>query len=57
MKIFAVGDLHLSGENVTKPMDIFGSYVTEYVEELTKNWEATVEEGDVVLIPGDTSVV
>ena len=55
MKIYAISDLHLSGENVTKPMDIFGSYTTGYVEELAKNWEATVEEGDVILIAGDIS--
>jgi len=55
MNIYAIGDLHLSGENVTKPMDIFGSYSSGYVEELTKNWDATVGEGDVILIAGDIS--
>jgi len=55
MKIYAISDLHLSGEQITKPMDIFGSYVTEYVKELTKNWDAVMEEGDVVLIAGDIS--
>jgi len=55
MKIYAISDLHLSGENVTKPMDIFGSFSTGYIEEVTKNWDATVEEGDIILISGDIS--
>jgi predicted phosphohydrolase len=55
MKIYAISDLHLSGENVTKPMDIFRSYSTGYIEEVTKNWNASVGEGDVVLISGDIS--
>jgi predicted phosphohydrolase len=55
MKIYAISDLHLSGENVTKPMDIFGSYVTGYIDETKNNWDSTVEEGDIVLIGGDIS--
>ena len=55
MKIYAISDLHLSGENVTKPMDIFGSYTTGYIEEVKKNWDATVEDGDIVLVSGDIS--
>jgi len=55
MKIYAISDLHLSGENVKKPMDIFGCYVKGYEEEVKKNWEAVVEDEDIVLISGDIS--
>jgi len=54
-KIYAISDLHLSGENVTKPMDIFGSYTTGYIDEVKANWDATVEDSDIVLISGDIS--
>jgi len=55
MKIYALSDLHLSGENVTKPMDIFNSYVKGYIDEVKSNWNSTVEDDDVVLISGDIS--
>ena len=55
MKIFAISDLHLSGENVTKPMDVFTSYSAGYIDELKNNWDITVENEDVVLISGDIS--
>jgi uncharacterized protein len=55
MKVYALSDLHLSGEEVKKPMDIFGSYVTGYIEEVKKNWNDTVENEDIVLISGDIS--
>jgi len=54
-KIYAISDLHLSGEQVTKPMNIFESYNTEYVKEIEKNWDAVIEGDDVILIAGDTS--
>jgi predicted phosphohydrolase len=55
MKIYAISDLHLSGEKVTKPMDIFGSYTAGYIDETKKNWDSTVGDDDVVLISGDIS--
>jgi uncharacterized protein len=55
MKIYAISDFHLSGEKVKKPMDIFGSYVKGYIEEIKENWEATVEDNDIILICGDIS--
>ena len=55
MKIYAISDLHLSGEEVTKPMEIFDSYAPGYIEETKKNWDAAVEEDDVILVSGDIS--
>lgn len=56
MKIYAIGDLHLSfDERIEKPMDIFGPRWKEHYKGLEKNWLETVEEEDVVIIPGDIS--
>lgn len=56
MRIFAIGDLHLSfGENVEKPMDIFGSQWANHAEKLKENWGKTVSEEDLVIICGDIS--
>ena len=54
MSLFAIADLHLS-LSVNKPMDIFGERWTNHVEKLTKNWNETVSENDMVVIPGDIS--
>lgn len=56
MKIFAIGDLHLSfDENIHKPMDKFGPGWEEHTEKLERNWRRLVSEEDIVLIPGDIS--
>ncbi len=56
MKIFAIGDLHLSfGEMVEKPMDIFGGQWVGHTEKLYKNWGKMVEPEDTVIICGDIS--
>lgn len=56
MKIFAIGDLHLSfGENIEKPMDIFGGQWVGHTEKLYKNWNEIITEDDVVIICGDIS--
>lgn len=54
MSLFAIADLHLS-LSVNKPMDIFGDRWSNHIEKLTKNWNETVSENDVVVIPGDIS--
>ena len=54
MKIFAVSDLHLPG-NQDKPMDIFGGNWAGHMEKIKQNWESKVGEEDVVLIAGDIS--
>lgn len=54
MSLFAIADLHLS-LSVNKPMDIFGERWVNHVEKLTYNWNETVSENDIVVIPGDIS--
>ena len=53
MSIFAIGDTHLSLNN-KKPMDIFKGW-ENYVERLSKNWNALVEPSDTVVLMGDIS--
>lgn len=53
ISIFCIGDLHLS-LSVDKPMDIFKGW-DNYTERIEKNWQISVTENDVVVIPGDVS--
>lgn len=56
MKIFAIGDLHLSfGEGVEKPMDIFGEIWQDHASKLETMWRETVSPEDVVILCGDIS--
>ena len=55
MNIYAIGDLHLSGEPPAKPMEIFGEHGLGHKEKIKNNWLATVTDGDVVIICGDIS--
>lgn len=52
MKIYAIGDMHLSS-NSNKPMDIFGW--VDHKEQIFKSWNELVTEDDIVIIAGDTS--
>ena len=54
MSIYAIADLHLSF-NENKPMSIFGENWKGYEEKLKNNWEKTVKENDLVVLPGDFS--
>ena len=54
MNVYAIGDLHLSF-NSQKPMDIFGGNWEGHFEKIKKDWQEKVQDGDVVLIPGDIS--
>jgi hypothetical protein len=54
MKIFSISDLHLSGL-ADKPMDVFGSNWEGHFEKIKNDWNAKVEDDDVVLICGDIS--
>lgn len=54
MKVYAIGDLHLSGA-VDKPMDIFGPAWENHTEKLERNWKETVSDDDMVLVCGDLS--
>lgn len=54
MSIYAIGDLHLSGDG-SKPMDIFGDQWTNHKSQIEKNWLRKIGDEDGVLIPGDFS--
>ena len=54
MKVFAIGDLHLS-INSNKPMNIFGPVWENYLQDIEKSWNELVTDNDIVLIPGDIS--
>lgn len=55
MHIYAIGDLHLSGEPPKKPMEIFGEHWLGHKEKVQENWLKQVMENDVVIICGDIS--
>ena len=55
MNIYAIGDLHLSGEPPTKPMEVFGEHWLGHKEKIKENWLATVKADDTVIICGDIS--
>lgn len=52
MKIFAIADLHLDSKK-EKPMNIFGDNWVNHEEKIMENWKEQVDEGDIVLVPGD----
>ncbi len=54
MSIYAIGDLHLSGDG-SKPMDVFGDQWANHKNQIEKNWLKKITEEDAVLIPGDLS--
>ena len=54
MSIFTIGDLHLDCNN-EKPMDIFGENWNNHSEKIKQNWQQTVTENDLVILPGDLS--
>ena len=54
MRLFAIGDLHLSGGD-DKPMDVFGPQWDRHFLRIQENWRRAVREEDTVLIPGDIS--
>ena len=54
MRLFSIGDLHLSGGD-DKPMDVFGSQWDRHFLRISEAWRRTVADGDTVLIPGDIS--
>ena len=55
MHIYAIGDLHLSGEPPTKPMEIFGEHWLGHKETIKQHWLETVTADDTVIICGDIS--
>ena len=55
MKVFAIGDLHLSGNPPTKPMDIFGPHWDNHWSRIKEDWMARVTDDDIVFLVGDMS--
>lgn len=55
MKLFAIGDFHLSGEPPQKPMDIFDKHWENHFQKIKQYWIDMITEEDTVLICGDTS--
>ncbi len=54
MALYAIGDTHLSLAS-DKPMDVFGGGWTGYVDKLKEGFNATVSQGDTVVICGEVS--
>ncbi len=54
MKVFAVSDLHLPG-NQQKPMDVFGENWAGHFDKIKEDWHRSVSDEDIVLIAGDIS--
>ena len=56
MKIFAIGDLHLSfNENIDKPMSAFGEGWDNYEQRLLASWRERISEEDTTILAGDLS--
>ena len=55
MKVFAIGDLHLSGNPPTKPMDIFGPHWDNHWARIKEDWSNRVTDEDIVFLVGDMS--
>jgi predicted phosphohydrolase len=55
MKIWAIGDLHLSFGVEGKSMDVFGPVWERHPEKIEHQWRQLVKPEDLVLIPGDIS--
>ena len=55
MNIYAIGDLHLSGDPPAKPMEIFGPHWQDHAAKVAANWQQLVSPDDTVIICGDTS--
>lgn len=55
MAIYAIGDLHFSGDPATKPMDKFGENWTNHRQQITAHWQSLVKAEDTVVLCGDIS--
>lgn len=54
MRLFTIGDLHLSFGVPDKPMDIFGGW-KDYQNLLEQNWRERIAPEDTVVLAGDFS--
>lgn len=55
MHIFAIADLHLSGDPPFKPMSVFGEHWHNHWAKIKADWLEKVTPDDIVLLPGDIS--
>lgn len=55
MYIYAIGDLHLSGEPPKKPMEVFGDHWLGHKDKIKNDWLKKVTDEDIVIICGDIS--
>jgi hypothetical protein len=55
MAIFALADLHLSGNPPIKPMDRFSPAWENHWEKIQTAWRSTISADDTILIAGDIS--
>lgn len=55
MRIWAIGDLHLSFGVKDKSMDIFGPNWENHAAKIAANWKSLIHKEDLVLVPGDLS--
>ena len=55
MRIWAIGDLHLSFGVENKSMDIFGPQWEDHTKKIASNWKSIIHTEDLVLVPGDLS--
>ena len=49
MHIYAIGDLHLSGEPASKPMEVFDEHWRNHKEKVAANWQNTVTAQDTII--------
>lgn len=54
MRVYAIADLHLAF-CTPKPMTVFGPQWAGHPQAIFDEWRATVQDGDLVLLPGDLS--
>ena len=54
MRVFAIGDLHLS-RSKPKPMDVFGEHWRDHDQKIMANWNAVGGDDDLLLLVGDHS--
>lgn len=55
MRIYAIGDLHLSGRPPAKPMSVFAPEWENHWEKIQESWLSAVAKDDLVVICGDIS--
>lgn len=55
MRIWAIGDLHLSFGVQNKSMDVFGPNWKNHANKIAESWKKQITSEDIILIPGDIS--